>query len=144
MAILAGTFGCIIILLVIHLFAHNRQPGTTPAPSSKIPKDKQPMVAVPCEDRESRITRSDILKYFLNVFRLQIGADPGASMKTRSLSGNASGDNTVYELKIKHRGDWMRRRMSIGPLGEEVGSKSKCYYVIYDVHLVVLVPAQAR
>ncbi len=36
----------------------------------------------------------------------------------------------------------MRRRMSIGPLGEEAGSKSKCYYVIYDVHLVVKIPVK--
>ena len=141
-AILAGTFGCVIILLVIHLFAHNRQPATTIASASKTPKDTQPAIAVPSEANEDRVTRSDILKYFLNVFRLQIGAAPEAPMKTRSLSDNASGDNTVYELMIKHRGDWMRRRMSIGPLGEEVGSKSKCYYVIYDVHLVVKIPAK--
>ncbi len=36
----------------------------------------------------------------------------------------------------------MRRRMSIGPLGEEAGSKSKCFYVIYDVHLVVKIPVK--
>ncbi|NIV98310.1 hypothetical protein GWN26_03825, partial [Candidatus Saccharibacteria bacterium] len=61
-------------------------------------------------------------------------------MKTKALMDNASGSITVYELRIKHRGEWMRRRMSIGPLGEEAGSKSKCYYVIYDVHLVVKIP----
>ncbi|MGD8898966.1 MAG: hypothetical protein PVF39_02755 [Desulfobacterales bacterium] len=141
-AILTSTLGCIIILLVIHLFAHNRRPAKISAPSSKTLKDAQPPSVVSDEDGEHRITRSDILKYFLNVFRLQVGADPGAPMKTRSLSGNANGDNTVYELMIKHRGDWMRRRMSIGPLGEEGGSKSKCYYVIYDVHLVVKIPAK--
>jgi serine/threonine protein kinase len=30
--------------------------------------------------------------------------------------------------------------MSIGPLGEESGSKSTCYYVIFDQHLVVKIP----
>ncbi len=142
MAILAGTFGCIIILLVVHLFAHNRQPGKAAAPTSKTPKDAQPVASVPNEDSQDGITQSDILKYFLNVFRLQIGANPDAPMKTRSFSDNGSEGNTVHELMIKHRGDWMRRRMSIGPLGEEVGSKSKCYYVIYDVHLVVKIPAK--
>ena len=38
--------------------------------------------------------------------------------------------------------DWTKRRMTIGPLGEESGSKSKCYYVIYDVHMVVKIPAK--
>ena len=38
--------------------------------------------------------------------------------------------------------DWAKRRMTIGPLGEEAGSKSTCFYVIYDVHMVVKVPAR--
>ncbi|MGD9056822.1 MAG: hypothetical protein PVJ41_00350 [Desulfobacterales bacterium] len=142
-SILATTFGCIMVLLVIHLIINNRQPGTTPsAPLTKIRKPAQTTETIPDEDTGDGITRSDILKYFLNVFRLQIGADANAPMKIHSLSDNSAGPNTVYELQIKHRGDWMRRRMSIGPLGEEAGSKSKCYYVIYDVHLVVKIPAK--
>ena len=38
--------------------------------------------------------------------------------------------------------DWAKRRMTIGPLGEESGSKSKCYYVIYDIHMVVKIPVR--
>ena len=137
-AILATTFACIIIIMVIHLIVNHRRPIARPAP----PIEKPTKAVMPDEDTGEGITRSDILKYFLNLFRLQIGADPGAPMKTRSLSDNTAGPNTVYELQIKHRGDWMRRRMSIGPLGEEAGSKSKCFYVIYDVHLVVKIPAK--
>jgi serine/threonine protein kinase len=32
--------------------------------------------------------------------------------------------------------------MTIGPIGDEAGSKSKCYYVIYDAHLVVKIPVR--
>jgi serine/threonine protein kinase len=63
-------------------------------------------------------------------------------MNIKSLPTTSSGPNYVYELRIKHRGDWVRRRMTIGPIGEEAGSKSKCYYVIYDAHLVVKIPAK--
>ena len=38
--------------------------------------------------------------------------------------------------------DWTKRRMTIGPLGEDSGSKSKCYYVIYDVHMVIKIPTK--
>ncbi len=141
-AILASTFGCIMILLVLHLIFNNRQPSNKTASPTQKQTQAQAPAALPNADAANGITRSDILKYFLNLFRLQIGADPDAPMKTRSLSDNAAGPNTVYELQIKHRGDWMRRRMSIGPLGEEAGSKSKCFYVIYDVHLVVKIPAK--
>jgi serine/threonine protein kinase len=134
--ILATTAFCVIVLLFLHLILKNRQPAPNPAQPEKIQKPPTP----PDEDADDTITPSDIISYFLNLFRLQIGAEPDAPMKTKALMDNALGSNTVYELRIKHRGEWMRRRMSIGPLGEEAGSKSKCYYVIYDVHLVVKIP----
>jgi len=137
-AILGATGLCIILILAVHLIINNRQPGASPAQ----PTETQEPPAAAHENADDEITRSDIINYFLNLFRIQIGADPGASMKTKTLSDNASGPNTVYELRIKHRGEWMRRRMSIGPLGEEAGSKSKCFYVIYDVHLVVKIPVK--
>ena len=134
-AIPATTAFCVIVLLILHLILRKRQPAPNPAPPEKIQKP-----APPDEEADDTITPSDIISYFLNLFRLQIGADPSTPMETKALMDNAMGSNTVYELRIKHRGEWMRRRMSIGPLGEEAGSKSKCYYVIYDVHLVVKIP----
>jgi serine/threonine protein kinase len=137
-AILATTVFCIILLMILHLVLKNRQP----APNSVQPTEVKKPAKPPNTDADEGITPSDIISYFLNLFRLQIGADPDAPMKTNALMENASGSNTVYELRIKHRGEWMRRRMSIGPLGDEAGSKSKCFYVIYDVHLVVKIPVK--
>jgi serine/threonine protein kinase len=136
--ILATTAFCIIVLLILHLILKNRRPTPNPAQPAKIQQPASPSD----EDTDDAITPSDIISYFLNLFRLQIGADPDAPMETKALMDNASGPNTVYELRIKHRGEWMRRRMSIGPLGDEAGSKSKCYYVIYDAHLVVKIPVK--
>ena len=48
----------------------------------------------------------------------------------------------VFELGIKGNNDWISRRMSIAPLGEDSGSKSKCFYVIYDTHMVVKIPPE--
>ena len=137
--ILAATAFCIILLLGLHLILKNRQPVPNPAQPEKVQK---PATTPPDDDEDDEITPSDIISYFLNLFRLQIGADPDAPMETKALMDNASGSNTVYELRIKHRGEWMQRRMSIGPLGDEAGSKSKCFYVIYDVHLVVKIPVK--
>ena len=134
--ILATTAFCLILLLILHLVFKNHKPASNAAKAVKIQKP----ATTPEEDADEAITPSDIISYFLNIFRLQVGADPDAPMETKALMDSASGSNTVYELRIKHRGEWMRRRMSIGPLGEEAGSKSKCYYVIYDAHLVVKIP----
>ena len=87
-------------------------------------------------------TRIDIVCFFLNLFKQQIGAEPDAPVEYVSLTSKNSGPNQIYELRVKHMEDWTKRRMTIGPLGEESGSKSKCYYVIYDVHMVVKIPAK--
>ena len=129
----------IILLLTLHR-VRKRRPSPEPNRPPKVDKPAAPPARK--DEKHEEITPSDIIDYFLNLFRLQIGADPSAEMNTKALSDNASGTHTVYELRIKHRGEWMRRRMSIGPLGDEAGSKSKCYYVIYDVHLVVKIPVK--
>jgi serine/threonine protein kinase len=140
--IISVTTFCIIVLLVVHLImrlrltqddaAQHREPAGLKATSSGS-----------SGEAKEGITRLDIVNYFRMLFKLQIGADPQAPMSVISLPATSSGSNNyVYELRIKHRGDWVRRRMTIGPIGEETGSKSKCYYVIYDVHLVVKIPAK--
>ena len=92
--------------------------------------------------KEELPDRLDIVKFFLNLYRYQIGAEPDARADFRLLNSKSSGPNHIYELRVKHMEDWIKRRMTIGPLGEDTGSKSKCYYVIYDVHMVVKVPAR--
>jgi len=81
-----------------------------------------------------------IVKFFLGLFRLQTGASEDAPTELAPLDIRTIGKNQVYQLRILHAGEWVSRRMSIGPLGEESGSKSKCFYVIYDVHMVLKVP----
>ena len=98
----------------------------------------------PAEDKagDNEITQADIVEYFLRIFKLQIEAPLDAPAKIVRLSNKSSGPNHIYELRISDRGTWVKRRLTIGPLGEDTGSKSKCFYVIYDVHLVVKVPAR--
>ncbi|MCU0560538.1 MAG: hypothetical protein MUD16_10155 [Desulfobacterales bacterium] len=83
--------------------------------------------------------RADVVRFFLNLYRHQLGADADAPAEFIHLPCG-SGPNRTYELRVKHHADWIKRRMSIGPLGEDSGSKSTCYYVIFDQHLVVKIP----
>ncbi|MBF0224968.1 MAG: hypothetical protein HQK76_05885 [Desulfobacterales bacterium] len=80
-----------------------------------------------------------VVNSFIKLYKHQFGESDAPSM-FKALKEFSTKKMTVYELKIGHRGDWKTRRMSIGPLGEESGSKSKCFYVIYDDHLVVKIP----
>ncbi len=81
-----------------------------------------------------------IIRYFLNLFRIQLGAPETAVVEYELMETVMEAKNKVFELRIRHDGEWAKRRMTIGPLGEESGSKSKCYYVIFDVHIVIKIP----
>jgi hypothetical protein len=86
--------------------------------------------------------RRSIIEYFLEIFRLQIKASRSAPVEYREIDRDADGHRRYYELRIRPYDNWKSRRMSIMPLGEGSGSKSQCFYVIYDDHLVVKIPPQ--
>jgi hypothetical protein len=105
-------------------------------------RDSSPARQHAAAPRESRELpgRSDVVRFFLQLFRRQIGAPPEAVAEFGQLPGVSTGSSTVYELRVRNGTEWVKRRMTIGPLGEESGSRSKCFYVIFDRHLVVKIP----
>lgn len=82
-----------------------------------------------------------ILSFFLELFRHQQGADPDALAQIYLVETRPTCPNEIYEMRVEHRGEWITRRMSIGLLGQGGGSRSQCYYVIYDTHMVIKIPA---
>ncbi len=84
--------------------------------------------------------KRSVVQFFLEIYRLQVGAAPDAPRDHMPVGSTGPGKNETYELRVKHQDIWVRRRMTIGPIGNESGSKSVCFYVIYDDHLVVKVP----
>ena len=129
------------LLLFVFILFFTMRPGKKKEPEP-VPDEKIKETEVPQEVKDGVPTRIDVVGFFLNLFKQQIGADPDAPVEYVPLMSKNSGPNHIYELRVKHMADWATRRMTIGPLGEESGSKSKCYYVIYDVHMVVKIPAK--
>ncbi len=133
LAVLAG--GVVLVFLIATLRrVHARHPKAQAAPASA-------PAAAPAADNGTRPIPecSDVVRFFLNLHRLELGLGPEAPAEFSRLQ-SSSGPNRTYELRVKGPTDWVKRRMSIGPLGEESGSKSTCYYVIFDQHLVVKIP----
>ena len=126
-----------LLFLFLILLRLNRSGKNT----SKKPARQEPRAPLQ-KSTEELPNQLDIVRFFLNLFKYQIGAEADAPVEFVPLMSKTSGPNHIYELRVKHREDWSKRRMTIGPLGEESGSKSKCYYVIYDVHMVVKVPVK--
>ncbi len=81
--------------------------------------------------------QEQIAQFFLSVFKAQKGAPPSAEATFRPVDSRRPDGNFIYELRVKCDGEWATRRMTIGPIGKDSGSRSTCYYVIYDDHLVI-------
>ena len=83
-----------------------------------------------------------IARFFLDLYRLQLG--PSDSQQNTAqfvpLASRGFGSDRTYELRVKYDGGLRSRRMTIGPLGENIESKSMCYKVVYDDILVVKIP----
>jgi serine/threonine protein kinase len=94
------------------------------------------------ESKDEAPSRLDIVRFFSNLFKFQVKADPDAPVEFVPLISKNSSSTHIFELRVKQMTDWAKRRMTIGPLGEDSGSKSKCYYVIYDIHMVVKIPVR--
>jgi len=90
----------------------------------------------------SDFNKEILVQFFLKLFKIQIGATKSSPGKYTAVTTINVWPNRVYELSVMHEGDWVTRRLTIGPLGDDGVSKSVCYYAIYDDHLVVKVPPE--
>lgn len=114
----------------------NRQ--TRPANFGSAEQESAP--PFPAADRLEHNFALDLVHFFLGVFRYQINAPETAPAHITSSEKGRFEKNYTYKLHIRHNGQWQSRYMTIGPIGEQSRSKSRCYYVIYDAHMVIKVP----
>jgi len=94
-------------------------------------------------ENTDEIGEESIVEFFLGVYKAQIGAPKTAQSSFKLLKSKSAVTRQTYELKVLHPKDWVSRRMSLSTLGGESGSSSKCYYIIYDDHLVMKIPRKA-
>ncbi len=83
---------------------------------------------------------SDVETLFLNLFKKKLGAAAATPTVVEKIPKKGSTPGQILKLKVQHDGKWQSRRMSMAPIGEGTGSKSQCFYVIYDTHIVVKIP----
>ena len=86
-----------------------------------------------------------IIKFFLDLYRLQLGASYSAKEPAEviPLPSPGTSPEKAFELRVDHVGTWKSRRMTIEPMDVGSGSKSTCYKVTYDEKLVVKVPPRS-
>lgn len=83
---------------------------------------------------------SDVESLFLSLYKKKLGAPASAPAEIEKAPRKDGWPGQVLNLKVLHEGKWQSRRMSLAPIGEGTGSKSQCFYVIFDTHMVIKIP----
>jgi serine/threonine protein kinase len=135
----------LVILCCIVVFFKLKHRDKYPKPKkSSTPKKKKKKAAKtkhrPAEEAIEYQGQEAIVQFFLGIFKMQKGATEEDDAQFLPVDTHTPDGNDIYELRVKLGDEWTSRRMTIGPIGEESGSRSTCYYVIYDDHLVIKVP----
>ncbi len=105
-----------------------------------LPRASAAVKPTPVVQRPRLAGLADVERFFLNLYRRQIGAPPGAPGRIEEVENPSGGTGRVCQLSIKHNGEWRSRRMTLGPIGEGTGSRSQCFYAIFDTHMVIKIP----
>lgn len=143
-----GAPALVVFILLVMIFRPRRKkasesanpmPPSRPAATTK-PRPNTPHQTGPGPDPVSDKER--VLNFFFHLFRQQSGADPNAPTQLVLIETRPTCPNETYEMRVMLGNEWSSRRMSIGLLGQGGGSRSKCFYVIYDSHMVLKIPPQ--
>ncbi len=110
-----------------------RQPSRRRRPE-KPPTAKTDRPAVKMSDHQQ------VLRFFLQLFKSQLDVEADSPAQLVRTATRPTCPDETYEMRVMNKVDWETRRMSIGLLGQGGGSRSKCFYVIYDSHMVIKIP----
>ena len=83
-----------------------------------------------------------IVLFFLNIYLLQLRAKRTDRCHYRLSDAKGPLNTSVYKLNANVGGHWQSRRISLGRIGEDSGARSKCFYAIFDDHLVIKIPPE--
>lgn len=140
-------FWGIPVLVVLTLLASLLRPRRKPKPikaKKQAPTKKEktkrakPLAVKP--EPEPATDKDRVLKFFFDLYKQQVGADANAPSQIYLVDTRPTYPNETYEMRVMQENEWSSRRMSIGLLGQGGGSRSKCFYVIFDSHMVLKIP----
>jgi serine/threonine protein kinase len=142
---IVGAPTLVVLILIAMMLRPGRKTKTSTA-SERHPRIGASQKGRPrARDAKKSTSISDkerVLAFFFQLFKQQVGAPPDAPTRLSLIESRSTCPNDTYEMRVKLENDWASRRMSIGLLGQGGGSRSKCYYVIYDSHMVLKLPSK--
>ncbi len=90
---------------------------------------------------EEKTDTEKVLDFFVDLYKGQMGLRRELYYELKPLERDSANPKMVtYDLQVSHHDTWISRRITVGPIGEDTGSKSKCFLAIYDNKLVIKIP----
>jgi len=143
--LLAG--GALLLIFGFVRFVRKKRPprrvDSSPAtPPETVAEER----SVPDSDETAdarEIQDPDIVQFFLELYKEQIGASRTCEAVWEEMQAARFDSGKTYELRVRQDDDWVSRRMTMARLGDEGASRSRCYSVIFDTHLVIKIPSKS-
>jgi serine/threonine protein kinase len=82
----------------------------------------------------------DIVNLFLKIVKHQLGAEKDAPCRFTLIKHNTAIAKYLFELEVHLYGNWKKKRITVGRLAADSGSRSKCFYAIYNEYIVIKIP----
>ncbi len=87
------------------------------------------------------VTTEDLLDFFLKLYKIHLGAVRGSETRVTAIGPYRPNPRlTIYELGVLLKDEWVTRRVTLGRIAEDTGSKSTCFFAIFDSKLVIKIP----
>ncbi|MFZ5562594.1 MAG: protein kinase domain-containing protein, partial [Thermodesulfobacteriota bacterium] len=79
--------------------------------------------------------------YFLRLYKIHLGMSQDSPSEIIPVGPYAPNPKLfTYDLRVEQRGEWISRRLTLGRIAEDTGSKSSCFFAIFDKQLVIKIP----
>ncbi|MEW6076572.1 MAG: hypothetical protein AB1724_02040 [Thermodesulfobacteriota bacterium] len=92
-------------------------------------------------ESRSGVTVESLLDYFMTLYKLTLGVPRDAVSQIVEVEPSRQYPKLItYDLIVEYNKDKTSRRVTVGPIAEETGSQSTCFFAIYDSKLVIKIP----
>jgi serine/threonine protein kinase len=82
----------------------------------------------------------DIVNLFLKIVKHGLGADKDTPCRINLIKHDTAIAKYLFEMEVHLYGNWKKTRITVGRLAADSGSRSKCFYAIYNEYIVIKIP----
>lgn len=93
------------------------------------------------DENTGEVTVKDLIHYFMKLYKVQLGVPGDTKSRIAYVEPSRQYPKlNTYDLLVIHKGEKVSRRVTVGPIAEDTGSKSSCFLAIYDSKIVIKIP----